>query len=111
MKIPIPVRELDARGAVEYLAKRLAISPTEMQTTDLGGGVSNHVVLVETPGARFVLKQSLPKLRVREDWFSDRTRIFREAEALRILAPDLPAGSVPEVLFEDRAEYVFAMTA
>jgi len=111
MKIPIPVRELDARGAVEYLAKRLGISRNEVQTTDLGGGVSNHVVLVETPDARFVLKQSLPKLRVREDWFSDRSRIFREAEALRVLAPDLPPGSVPEVLFEDRAEYAFAMSA
>src|SRR3954453_9354927 len=103
--------ELDAKGAVEYVAKHLNVNPHVIEATDLGGGVSNHVVLVNTPGQRFVLKQSLSKLRVQEDWFSDRSRIFREAEALLRLAPILPEGSVPVLLFEDRERYAFAMSA
>jgi 5-methylthioribose kinase len=103
--------EMDARGAAEYVAERLGVAPESVAAKDLGGGVSNHVVLVEAPGQRFVLKQSLGQLRVQERWISDRRRIFREAEALRYVAPFLPEGSVPRVLFEDRGEYAFAMEA
>ena len=52
----------------------------DARITELGGGVSNTVLLVETRGCRrFVLKQALGKLRVEDDWFSDRERIFRES--------------------------------
>ena len=77
----------------------------------LGGGVSNTVLLVTTTCDKFVLKQSLEKLRVKEDWFSERGRIFRESAALRALGVLLPAGSVPEILFEDQHNYCFAMSA
>jgi 5-methylthioribose kinase len=80
------------------------------KATLLGGGVSNTVLLVEGEGRRFILKQSLAKLKVEQDWFSDRVRIFRESAALRELAPLLPEGSVPQVLFEDRENFLFAMT-
>lgn len=79
--------------------------------TELGGGVSNTVLLVEAGDRRFVLKQALGKLRVQDDWFSDRERVFRESAAMRWLRPHLPAGSVPEILFEDRKNGLFAMTA
>ena len=99
--------ELSAGGVGEYLARR---GVDVLSATELGGGVSNLVVLVETPGGRAVLKQSLEKLRVEEEWRSDRGRIFREAQAMRALAPLLPEGAVPEVLFEDAPNYLFAMT-
>jgi aminoglycoside phosphotransferase (APT) family kinase protein len=105
------VRELNERNAAAYIADRLHLNLRAIQATSLGGGVSNHVVLIETPEQRFVLKQSLPKLRVEEDWFSDRERVFREADALRRLSPLLPPGSVPQVLFEDRENFAFAMAA
>jgi 5-methylthioribose kinase len=105
------IRELDEHQAAPYIADRLHLKPELIRATSLGGGVSNHVVLIETPEQRFVLKQSLPKLRVEEDWFSDRERVFREAGALRRLSPLLPHGSVPEVIFEDRENFAFAMTA
>ena len=73
--------------------------------------MSNTVLLVEAGAERFVLKQSLGKLRVEQDWYSDRGRIFRESAALRRLARVLPNGVVPQVLFEDRDNYLFAMTA
>lgn len=82
-----------------------------LRISELGGGVSNTVLLVEGGGRRFILKQALGKLRVQDDWFSDRERIFRESAAMRWAAPRLAAGSVPEILFEDRENFLFAMSA
>jgi 5-methylthioribose kinase len=58
----------------------------------------------------FVLKQSRPRLRTRDAWFSDVGRVFREQEVMRALHPLLPSV-VPEVLFSDRENYVFAMSS
>ena len=102
--------ELDAGHAAEYLGMR-GVTYDAARITELGGGVSNTVLLVEAGERRFVLKQALGKLRVQDDWFSDRGRVFRESAALRWLAPRLPAGSVPELLFEDRENGIFAMGA
>jgi 5-methylthioribose kinase len=102
--------DLQADNASEYLCAR-GIAGADARITELGGGVSNTVLLVETGDRRFVLKQALGKLRVEDDWFSDRERVFRESAAMRWLAPHLAAGSVPEILFEDRENCLFAMTA
>ena len=96
--------ELSPLNAGTYLGR-------DCDAVALGGGVSNTVLLVTTAGSRFVLKQSLSKLRVEQDWFSERGRIFRESAALRVLASLLPGGAVPKVLFEDRENYCFGMTA
>jgi 5-methylthioribose kinase len=53
----------------------------------------------------------LGKLRVEQEWLADRNRIFRESAALRKLAPLLPEGSLPAVVFEDRENFIFAMNA
>jgi len=79
--------------------------------SELGGGVSNTVLLVESNTRRFVMKQALGKLRVKEEWRADRSRIFRESAALRKLAEYFPEGSLPAVLFEDRDNFIFAMSA
>ena len=57
------------------------------------------------------MKQALGKLRVKQEWLADRSRIFRESAALRKLAAHLPEGSLPTVLFEDRDNFIFAMSA
>ncbi len=70
------------------------------------------VFRAQSPGQPdLVLKQSLAKLRVQQDWFSDRARIFREIDALTFLQPLAPPGSLPTLLFEDRPHYLFAMSA
>jgi 5-methylthioribose kinase len=100
--------ELTADNAVDYLRQQGWIAgPARIEP--LGGGVSNAVLRVETPGRRFVLKQSRPQLRTRDAWFSDLDRVYREQEVMQMLAPLLPPHTVPEVLFTDRANYVFAM--
>ena len=98
----------------DYLAAQGLIERAEDVTVrELGGGVSNLVLLVESlDGARrWVVKQSLGKLRVKDDWRSDRGRIFREAEALECLKPSLGAYAIPQVIHVDRASYLYVMTA
>src|SRR5215468_4624727 len=101
--------ELTAENAANYLRQRGWIGEGPVRIEPLGGGVSNAVLRVETPQRLFVLKQSRPQLRTRDAWFSDLERVYREQEVMQMLAPLLPPHTVPEVLFTDRANYVFAM--
>lgn len=96
-----------------YLRDYGYIAPDALlRMTTLKGGVSNRTVLVEgTAGAGFVVKQALDKLRVKEDWFSDPSRIHREAEGIRLLTRLAPAGTVPALVFEDFEHHLLAMEA
>ncbi|MEM8487845.1 MAG: aminoglycoside phosphotransferase family protein [Bacteroidota bacterium] len=98
---------------VDYLRTRGYLKAGEMpEVTVLAGGVSNRTVLVQVPGQQgMVVKQALAKLRVKTDWFSDPSRIFREAEGMRLLADLVSQGTVPALLFEDRAHHVLGMEA
>ena len=81
--------------------------------TKLPGGVSSRCILIhrEPPYPDWVMKQSLEKLRVEVDWFSDPERIHREAAGIRTLGQLLPAGTVPALYFEDHEEHLLAMAA
>lgn len=120
---------LTAASAPDYLRARGLAAPNEpLAVRELAGGVSNVVLLVERPsGERFVLKQALPRLRVEQEWLCSIERIWREVEVLRLCGRLVQEGvrgqesgdsgqrrllvRVPEVLFEDRESYCFAMTA
>ena len=83
---------------------------------ELGGGVSNTVLLVEGEASggvekRWVVKQSLEKLRVQDERRVERRRIFREAEAIQALRPVLGQAAVPQVVHIDHENYLFIMTA
>ncbi|MGH9353062.1 MAG: phosphotransferase family protein [Terriglobia bacterium] len=106
---------LSTRSVKRYLADHDLAGPGEkIEVRELGGGVSNIVLLVawpENPQKRWVLKQSLGKLRVKDDWRSDRARIFKEAECMRTLGALLGNGSAPEVIWVDRPNFLLIMTA
>src|ERR1044071_704026 len=102
--------ELTAANALDYLRQRGWVGPGPARVEALGGGVSNAVLRVETPDRLFVLKQSRPQLRTRDAWFSDLDRVYREQEVMQALHPLLPPLTVPEVLFSDRDNFVFAMS-
>jgi aminoglycoside phosphotransferase (APT) family kinase protein len=102
--------ELTADNLLDYLRRHDRVGPGPARALLLGGGVSNVVFRVETPDRAFVVKQSRPQLRTRDDWFSDLDRVYREQEVMQALHPLLP-DAVPEVLFADRPNYVFAMSA
>ena len=98
-----------------FLARALDVAHTlglrQPTAQLLLGGVSSDVALIEDEAHRFVVKQSIPNLRVAADWPVHPSRIWREVDALRALAPALPAGAVPAVVYESRDEYLYAMTA
>lgn len=109
--------QLDAANAISYLVGRELIATESARTataTALGGGVSNIVIRVDFCGETeraLVVKQSLPKLRVAGEWFADRERIYRECAGLKYLAGRLDASGIPRVVFEDRDNFLFVMTA
>jgi 5-methylthioribose kinase len=102
--------ELTADNALDYLRDHGRIRPGPAEVQALSGGVSNLVLRVRTPERTFVLKQSRPQLRTRDAWFSDLDRVYREQDVMQVLYPLLPPPTVPEVLFTDRVNYVFAMS-
>lgn len=107
------MRELTVQNVRDYLVGASRVPADEpVDVAPLAGGVSNVVFLV-TPRSQepFVLKQSRRQLRTQADWFSRLDRIFREVEAQRCLSRVLPPGAVPSVLFEDRDNYCYAMSA
>src|ERR1700719_2232482 len=103
--------ELTPANAADYLRRQGVLGPGPAVVEAFGGGVSNAVLRVRTPERMFVLKQSRPQLRTRDAWFSDLDRVYREQDVMQTLRPLLPVGVVPQVLFSDRAEYVFAMSS
>lgn len=125
--------EITDTTAAEYLRTCGRVGAQEpLQVVELLGGVSNIVLLVTLPekGERFVLKQARGQLRVKEEWLCPVERIWREVEVLRACAgllrnADCGARNdrqhmtaflllqpgVPEVLWEDRTNYCYAMTA
>jgi aminoglycoside phosphotransferase (APT) family kinase protein len=120
------MRLIDEHSALDYLRHTGRVAPHErVGIRELSGGVSNMVLLVERPdhpGGDFVLKQARAKLRTRHDWYSGLERIWREAEVLalctRLLAAanranptHPPLARTPEILFEDRENYLLAIAA
>jgi tRNA A-37 threonylcarbamoyl transferase component Bud32 len=104
----------DAAALVGYLRQtgRTARDEAPPRVRVLAGGVSNKTVLVErASGEGWVLKQALPKLRTRADWFSDPARVRREAEGLRWLPRLAPPGTITPLVFEDPGHFLLAMQA
>ena len=96
-----------------YLRSTHRIGAAEkVQMRVLAGGVSNKTVWVKRQiGDEWVIKQALPKLRVKVDWFSDPIRIHREAAALRWLPKLAPGGTITPLVFEDQEHHLLAMEA
>jgi 5-methylthioribose kinase len=103
----------DFRILTGYLRTQSLIDiKDEPSIRGLGGGVSNHTVLVEPSGQPpFVVKQARAKLRVESDWFSSPDRIHREALGMRWLRELAPPGSITSLLFEDTSEHIIVMSA
>ncbi|MBY0504964.1 MAG: aminoglycoside phosphotransferase family protein [Bryobacteraceae bacterium] len=100
---------------MDFLARALQVAQTlglHQPTAELLlGGVSSDVALITDGQQRFVVKRSIDNLRVAADWPVHPSRIWREVDALRAIAPQLPPGAVPAVVYESRDEYLYAMTA
>src|SRR5262245_31401544 len=108
---PLDIERHDA--LLNYLRETGRVEQRELpEFTTLSGGVSNRTVLVERPnGEAWVLKQALPKLRVKENWFSNPARSHLEALGLTWLGCLAPIGAITPLVFEDADRHLFAMQA
>ena len=106
------MHEITAETAADYLRQSGRFPErAQIDVRELSGGVSNIVLRVRVRGEPpFVIKQCRERLRVAMDWHAPLDRIWTERAALDLLHSILPEGTVPTVLFEDRTEYLFAMT-
>lgn len=113
--------KLDVANAEVYLRSRQIVAPSEkIEIRELSGGVSNVVLLVtRTNGDDFVLKQARERLNVADPWFCGVERIWREIDTLRICDELIQSRAlvalfsieVPRLLFEDRDNFLYAMSA
>jgi len=117
------MRILDESTAADYLRETGRVGPSErLVVRELAGGVSNMVLLVERnerEDGDFVLKQGREQLRTAQPWFASLERVWREVAVLnvchKLLATDRDelrpvAACVPEILFEDKQNFLFAMS-
>ncbi len=124
---------LNERNLADYLRNTGRLDTNEsLSVRELSGGVSNVVFYVSGgSGGDFVVKQARERLRVEQEWLCRVDRIWREVDVLRICRklldqavgkskiarsdpPDASQESiatVPAILWEDRENYCFAMTA
>jgi aminoglycoside phosphotransferase (APT) family kinase protein len=75
----------------------------------LAGGISCDVFMVRTASRTVVVKRALPKLRVAADWCAPAERSHAEVAWMRLVGGIDPT-LVPQVLGEDRARHIFAMS-
>ncbi len=103
--------ELTLQSAPGYLVGRgLALAGEPIELAELTGGVSATVISARVPstGAAFVVKQALPRLKVKDDWRAKQERTELEATAMR-LCGRLTPGRVPRVLDNDPSAHVLVM--
>lgn len=118
------MREVTALTVGDYLRDaRRARADEQVTAEELSGGVSNMVLRVRCAASggstsEFVIKQARPQLRVAQTWLCSVERNWREIDFLRAcarIATSSPACELcmesPRVLWEDRENYLFAMTA
>jgi aminoglycoside phosphotransferase (APT) family kinase protein len=116
--------EITSQNAPDYLLSAGRSDTAAMQVRELPGGVSNVVLLITPQGGEpFVLKQARGRLRVKDEWLCPVERIWREVEVLRLCGQVLGiqnaefrtqngvSAGVPRLLWEDRENYLYAMTA
>ncbi|MCM3761386.1 phosphotransferase [Alkalihalobacillus oceani] len=92
------------------LGHGLVASGETVHYSALTGGVSCKVVKVERNGKSFVVKQALPKLNVKDDWFSDIRRILIEKDCLIALNELIPEA-VPDFVHSDDEQFLYVMEA
>jgi 5-methylthioribose kinase len=94
--------DLTVENVGEYLVSREVFEDVgNIDVHELGGGVSNVVLVARQNDRRVVVKQALGRLRVADEWLATKERAITEGEALG-LADRLIPNSVPAVLDLDR---------
>lgn len=101
---------LSGRTVVAYLRRRGLLDSDAATVRELRGGVSSVVLRVDSADRSVVVKQALPRLRVRAEWLAKRERTLSEAAALAVFH-DITPNRVPQVIDVDRKIMALTMEA
>lgn len=93
---------------IDYLRRDGLISDNPARLTPLAGGVAGDILLVKEGRITLVLKRSIEKLRVEDDWCCSTARNITECEALRYASQLFPEN-VPRILHADAEQRLFVM--
>ena len=103
---------LDNKSIPAYLQrKKLLQDDGPRQIRTIGKGQKNLIYHISTPSDALILKQALSRVQIKERWWIDRKRVFYEKNCIEILAQILPPDVIPDVLLEDRTDFILATTA
>ena len=109
---PEPPLPLDRASLPDYLRRKHLVSDeADVEVTELGGGISNALLLYQSGPERGVVKQARPRIRVQEEWLCDVRRNLVERDAMRLLAGILPPGTVPGLKLTDEHNFTLVMEA
>lgn len=102
---------LEKKSISAYLQrKRLLDKGVPLTIDTIGDGLKNLVFRVSAPNQRWIVKQALPRVQIKERWWTDRKRIFAEKSCIEILSQILPPDIIPQVLLEDRTDFILVTT-
>ena len=102
-----PTELLTPTSVLPYLTARGIVGP-HATAAELSGGVSNVVLRIRDGSTDLIVKQSMPRLRVAEEWFAPQERTITEAEAM-VLAATVVNDGVPCIVHSDDTAFVLAM--
>lgn len=102
-------RELLDETAVVRVLSELGLEPAGRPSA-LAGGVSNRVFRASTAAGDVVVKQSLERLKVADEWLAPRERIAAEAAAMELYHSLLPERT-PRLLASCASDFLLVMTA
>ena len=105
--------KLDKKSVSPYLRRKKIIGQREpvRDIRPVGTGHKNIIYRVATDGQHLIVKQARSWHNTKQRKLLDRKRIFSEKSCLEILAQILPPHILPEILLEDRTNYVLVSTA
>lgn len=102
---------LQPSTAAAHLAQRGLIgTDREVTVTELGGGISNVVLLAVSGEDRLIVKQSLPELKVADQWTATTERTVHEGRALELVGARWP-DDVPQVRDLDEQRHILVIRA
>ncbi|MDN5213910.1 aminoglycoside phosphotransferase family protein [Fulvivirgaceae bacterium BMA12] len=99
---------MSEENLINRLFEKGLIRKKQNVATQLTGGVSCQILLIDDGENRFVVKRALEKLKVKDNWYADTGRNKTEQAYLSYVGEFLP-GAVPKVIYSDDTLNFFCM--
>ena len=93
-----------------YLKRKKLSQRDALTVRQIGDGQKNLIYHVSDSEDTWLIKQALSRVQIKERWWLDRRRVFAERTCIEILAQILPPDVIPDVILEDRTDFILVTT-